>query len=289
MTDPQKSNSFRLFAVGTLWGFLGLFAFIPLILLFMVSFFERGYSEFYVPGFTLENYLKLLDPVYFIVFWKSFKMAVLTTVLCLIFGYPFAYFMASMPKKTRSLLMVLIIVPFWTSSLIRTYAIVLILRTNGLLNSILMNLGMISAPLEILYTDWAVYIGLVYTLLPFMILPLYSAVEKLDTRLLDAAQDLGASPWQAFLKVALPLTTPGIVAGCMLVFLPALGLFYIPDILGGAKSLVVGSFIRNQFLAARNWPFGAAVSMTLSMMMLGLMLLYAKVQKKAGNQEGGML
>jgi spermidine/putrescine transport system permease protein len=275
----------RKILVGLSWGWLGIFALLPLMMLFVVSFFHRGVSEFFVPGFTLENYIRLFDPIYFTVFFKSLILAVITTIFCLLLGYPFAYFMASYGKSARSYLMILVIIPFWTSSLIRTYATMLILRTNGLLNTILLKLGIISQPMEILYTEWAVYIGMVYTLLPFMILPLYSAVEKLDRQYLQAASDLGASPWQTFVKVTLPLTLPGIIAGSMLVFLPAMGLFYIPDILGGAKSLVVGSFIKNQFLAARNWPFGAAISVFLCLLMGAGIWLYFWVKSRVSPEE----
>jgi len=275
----------RKILVGLSWGWLLVFALIPLLMLFVVSFFHRGVSEFFVVGFTLENYIRLFDPIYFTVFFKSVVLALVTTVFCLLLGYPFAYFMASYGKSARSYLMILVIIPFWTSSLIRTYATMLILRTNGLLNTILLKFGIIAEPLEILYTEWAVYIGMVYTLLPFMILPLYSAVEKLDRQYLQAASDLGASPWQTFIRVTLPLTLPGIIAGSLLVFLPALGLFYIPDILGGAKSLVVGSFIKNQFLAARNWPFGAAISVFLCLMMGAGIWLYLWVKKRVSPEE----
>ena len=220
-------------------------------MVFILSCFERGYADFYTLKLSLDAYLKLLDWIYLKVFLESLKLALVTTFVCLIMAYPFAYFVASSPRKWRQFLFFLVIVPFWTSSLIRTYSLIAIIKTNGLLNKMLMTLGWISTPIEILYTDWAVLIGLIYTMLPYMILPLYSCMEKMDHRLHEAAADLGANRWAIFTKVTLPLSLPGILAGCILVFIPALGLFFIPDLLGGSKSLVLGSLIRDQFLITR--------------------------------------
>ena len=198
------------------------------------------------------------------VFWNSFYLSAVTTLLCLVIGYPFAYLIARADPRVRPYLLLLVIVPFWTSSLVRTYAMIVILNTNGLLNTLLQALGLIDEPLELLYTDGAVIAGLVYTLLPFMVLPLYAAIEKLDWRLVEAARDLGARKVRTFVSVIIPLTSPGIVAGCMLVFLPGLGMFYVADFLGGSKTTLIGNLIQRQFLSARDWPFGSAASVTLA-------------------------
>jgi spermidine/putrescine transport system permease protein len=215
------------------------------------------------------------------VLWNSLYLAALSTLTCLAMGYPFAYLLARVPRRYSRLLLLLVIIPFWTSSLIRTYAIIIILKTRGVVNNILLWTGLIQAPLELLHNDLAIFIGLVYTLLPFMVLPLYAAIEKLDPLLVEAARDLGAGWLKTFARVVIPLTLPGIVAGSMLVFLPALGMFYIPDLLGGARTLLVGSLIRNQFLAARDWPFGAALSVVLTAVMTLLLLVYARSRRLA--------
>jgi spermidine/putrescine transport system permease protein len=220
---------------------------------------------------SLSSYARLLDPLYLGVLWNSCYLAALTTLLCLLMGYPFAFLLTRAPRRLRPLLLLLVVIPFWTSSLVRTYAMVIILKSKGVLNEALLAAGLIDEPLELLYTDTAVLLGLIYALLPFMVLPLYAALEKLDGRLIEAARDLGAGGFQVFIRIILPLTMPGVIAGGILVFLPALGLFYIADILGGAKSLLVGNLIRDQFLAVRDWPFGAAASVMLTLLM-GLLL-----------------
>jgi spermidine/putrescine transport system permease protein len=262
---------FKHLSLGSIWIWLIVFALLPNLLVFAASFMQRGSTEFVVFSVTLQNYWRLLDPLYLGVLWESLYLATLTTLLCLLIGYPFAHLLARMPKRWRPMLLLLVIIPFWTSSLVRTYAMVIILKTKGMLNQLLLALGIIPKPLELLYTDIAVLSGLVYALLPFMVLPLYAALEKLDIRLIEAARDLGANKTRVFLKIVLPLTLPGIIAGSMLVFLPALGMFFIPDMLGGAKSLLVGNLIRDQFFTARDWPFGSAASVMLTLIM-GLLL-----------------
>ncbi|MDF5015062.1 spermidine/putrescine ABC transporter permease PotB, partial [Vibrio parahaemolyticus] len=189
---------------------------------------------------------RLLDPLYAKVLMHSFYMAIVATLLCLVIGYPFAYIIAKMPEKWRPFMLFLVIVPFWTNSLIRTYGLKIVLGTQGILNKSLMAMEIIDKPLRIMYTETAVMIGLVYILLPFMILPLYSAIEKLDNTYIEAAKDLGANKFQTITKVILPLTMPGIIGGCLLVLLPALGMFYISDLLGGAKNLLIGNVIKSQ-------------------------------------------
>jgi len=253
---------------------------VPTLMIAVVSVLQRDARTFVTPAFSLESYMALADPVYLKIFGKSFAYAAMTTLLCLLVGFPFAFFLARTRKRWQKPLLLLVIIPFWTSSLIRTYALIIILKANGIINTWLRAAGIIKLPLEILYTDIAVYIGLVYTLLPFMILPLYASLEKLDFRLVEAAFDLGARPVQVFTRIILPLSLPGIMAGAIMVFLPAMGLFYVPDLLGGAKSMLLGNLIKNQFLVAGNWPFGSAVSVFLTMLMLGLMAIYFKTMKR---------
>lgn len=280
----KQDNSFRLFALGTIWIWLVIFAVIPNGLVFFTSLLQQGDNELVRLQLTFDNYLGLFDAIYLKIFIHSLLLAGTCTLICLIIGYPFAYILARAKQRYKGILLFLVIIPFWTSSLIRTYAIVAILKTKGILNSLLLSLGLISQPLHILYTSSAVMIGLVYSLLPFMILPLYANIEKLDISLIDAARDLGANKYRVFVKVIIPLTLPGIIAGSMLVFLPAMSMFYIPDILGGAKSVLVGNLIQNQFLTARNWPLGSAVSVALTGLMGLMLLLYWRSAKQ--NKEG---
>ncbi|HBD10066.1 MAG TPA: spermidine/putrescine ABC transporter permease PotB [Syntrophobacteraceae bacterium] len=265
---------FQKVSVGTIWLWLAVFALVPNAMVLVASLLQRGDTEFVRFAFTLESYRRLLDPLYLRVLWNSFYLAALSTLMCLALGYPFAFLLARVPARHIRLLLLLVIIPFWTSSLIRTYAMIIILKTRGVINNVLLWSGLIQQPLELLHNDLAVFIGLVYTLLPFMVLPLYASIEKLDLRLVEAARDLGAGHVRTFARVIIPLTLPGIIAGSMLVFLPALGMFYIPDLLGGARTLLVGNLIRNQFLAARDWPFGAAVSVVLTAVMAVLLVAY---------------
>lgn len=250
---------------------------IPLLLVVVVSFFTRGTYGGIDFTFTLDNYVRMMDPLYVSILWTSLVIAFATTVLCLVFGYPFAYFVARSPSKYRSILLMLIVVPFWTNSLIRTYAWIILLRTEGVINSYLMKLGIIAKPLALMYNYFAIEIGLVYTLFPFMVLPLYASIEKLNRSYLEAASDLGATPWRSFLKVTLPLTMPGIVSGSLLVFIPSLGLFFIPDLMGGSKVMLMGNLIKNQFLTARDWPFGSAASIGIMVITFVLIALYLRI------------
>ena len=270
---------FQRVSVGTVWFWLAAFALVPNVMVVAASLLERGDRDFIRFALSLESYRRLLDPLYLRVLWNSLYLAAFSTLTCLAMGYPFAYLLARVPRRYSRLLLLLVIIPFWTSSLIRTYAIIIILKTRGVVNNILLWTGLIQAPLELLHNDLAIFIGLVYTLLPFMVLPLYAAIEKLDPLLVEAARDLGAGWLRTFARVVIPLTLPGIIAGSMLVFLPALGMFYIPDLLGGARTLLVGSLIRNQFLTARDWPFGAALSVVLTAVMALLLLVYARSRR----------
>lgn len=280
--------SFRNIALTLLAGWLGLFALLPNVLVLVTSFLRRDERDVVALEWTLESYRLLLDPVYVQVFIHSTLLAVVATVSCLLIGYPFAYILARQAPNSRRVLLLLIMVPFWTNSLVRSYAMRTLLAVKGVINEVLLWLGLIDKPLRMLYNDGAVVVGLVYVLLPFMVLPLYAVMEKLDGRLLEAAIDLGASRLQTFRRVVLPLTLPGIVAGALLVFLPGLSMFYVADLLGGAKSMLVGNFIKNQFLSARNWPFGSAAS-AIFMGLMGLLLFAQWSSRRWLGQEGNEL
>lgn len=257
----------------------------PIILITLISFFTRGQYGEVVYKFTFDNYVRLVNPLYVKIFFNSLLISLATTLLCLFLGFPFAYFIARASKKYRGILMLLIILPFWTNSLVRTYAMMMLMRTEGLINYLLMNLHIISEPLKLLYNNTAVLIGMVYMMFPFMVLPLYSSIEKMDFSLLDAASDLGASPAEAFMKVTLPLTKGGIVSGCMLVFVPTLGYFFIPDLMGGSKVILISNLIKNQFLSSRNWPLGSAISVVLIIVMFLMIKLYSSLGGNKGKLE----
>lgn len=263
-----------------LW--LGLFFLFPLLIIVYYSLTARtpmGGSE---PVFTLEHYARLWDPLYARILWRSLWLALATTGITILLAYPFAYALARAPKRWKNMLLLLSIIPFWTNFLIRTYAWMVILRSNGLLNTALMSMGMIEYPLSLLYTPGAVLLGLVYGFLPFMILPIYVAIDRLEPSLLEASSDLGARPWQTFVRVTLPLTAPGIAAGILLVFVPALGMFVIPDLMGGAKVTLIGNLIQNQFLGARNWQFGSAASVVLMALVVVGLRLYKRFFRMEG-------
>ncbi|AID78218.1 spermidine/putrescine ABC transporter permease [Escherichia coli Nissle 1917] len=268
----KNTSKFQNVVIVTIVGWLVLFVFLPNLMIIGTSFLTRDDASFVKMVFTLDNYTRLLDPLYFEVLLHSLNMALIATLASLVLGYPFAWFLAKLPHKVRPLLLFLLIVPFWTNSLIRIYGLKIFLSTKGYLNEFLLWLGVIDTPIRIMFTPSAVIIGLVYILLPFMVMPLYSSIEKLDKPLLEAARDLGASKLQTFIRIIIPLTMPGIIAGCLLVMLPAMGLFYVSDLMGGAKNLLIGNVIKVQFLNIRDWPFGAATSITLTIVM-GLMLL----------------
>ncbi|MGY2575909.1 spermidine/putrescine ABC transporter permease PotB [Vibrio sp. C8] len=275
----SKKLNLQTSIISLIVGWLVLFVLIPNLMIIITSFLTRDEANLIELTFTFDNYLRLLDPLYAKVMLHSFYMAIVATILCLIIGYPFAYIVAKMPEKWRPIMLFLVIVPFWTNSLIRTYGLKIVLGTQGILNKALLDIGLIDAPLRIMYTETAVMIGLVYILLPFMILPLYSAIEKLDDTYIEAARDLGANKFQTLTKVVLPLTMPGIIGGCLLVLLPALGMFYISDLLGGAKNLLIGNVIKSQVLNARDWPFGAATSIALTIAMAFMLYAYYRAGK----------
>jgi spermidine/putrescine transport system permease protein len=238
-----------------LW--VALFVVAPAAIMLVYSFCTRDDLGEVVYQFSWENYKRVIDILYLKILWRSLLYAGLTTLLCLVVGYPVAFAIARAHEKWRDRLLILVMIPFWTSFLIRTYAWITILKHEGLLNGAL--IAMKLNPVDLLYTPSAVIIGLVYSYLPFMILPIYGSIEKLDPSLLEAALDLGAPPAKVFTKVILPLTKPGIIAGVLLVFVPAIGMFAVTDLLGGAKVPLIGNIIQNQFGQARDWPFGAAL------------------------------
>ncbi|MFZ7186448.1 spermidine/putrescine ABC transporter permease PotB [Avibacterium avium] len=273
------NNKFQKITIAIIFAWLIFFVLAPNLLVLAVSFLTRDSSNFYALPFTFENYTRLFEPLYAQVVWNSLYMSGIATIICLIIGYPFAFMISRIKEKYRPILLFLVVLPFWTNSLIRIYGMKIFLGVKGILNSTLLTLGIINEPIRILNTEVAVIIGLVYLLLPFMILPLYAAIEKLDYRLLEAAKDLGANSFQRFVKVIIPLTMPGIIAGCLLVLLPAMGMFYVADLLGGAKVLLVGNVIKSEFLISRNWPFGSAISIGLTILMALLIFVYYKASK----------
>jgi spermidine/putrescine transport system permease protein len=235
------------------------FVVVPTAILAVYSFCQRDELGRVVFSFSWENYGRVFDPIYLRIFARSIGYAGLTTVICAVVGFPAAWFIARTSPHWRQRLLLLVMIPFWTSFLIRTYAWITILKSDGLLAGLLRYADAISAPLELLYTPFAVMIGLVYSYLPFMILPIYGSAEKLDGSLIDAAHDLGCGPVQTFWQVIIPLTKPGIYAGVLLVFVPSIGMFAITDLMGGARVPMIGNVIQNQFFQARDWPFGAAL------------------------------
>lgn len=281
----RNDQSFKYSSITIVWCWFFIFALLPFSLVVLASFMSTGTEQLVQPPFTLSNYLQLNNPLYLQIFEKSFLIAGFATLLCLILGYPFAFIIARAKPQLKSILILFVIIPFWTSSLIRSYALIAIIKARGLLNSLLLMLGLIHHPLPILFTNTAVIIGLVYNLLPFMVIPIITTVERLDEQLLDAARDLGANRFTIFRKIILPLTMPGIIAGSILVFLPAMTLFYISDILGGAKSILLGNLIQNQFLIAQNWPLGSAVSIMLTAVLITLILIYLWSSKGLKKEE----
>lgn len=251
----------------------------PLLYMVYLSFMSRGEVWGFVNEATLENYKQLLDPLYMDTFLASLKLAMLSTGLIILMGYPFGYFMARLSEEWKRRMMLLIMLPFWTSSLIRLYGWIIVFRSNGTLDQLLMFFGVIDRPLKLLYTYPAVVVGMIYALLPFMILSVYSSAEKMDWRLVDAARDLGASRWKAFTSVTLPLTMPGLLSGIILTFIPSMGLFFIADILGGNKIVLVGSMIQELMTRGRNLPLAAAMAVVLMLMTSALLWLYRKISR----------
>ena len=268
---------------GSVWMILPLYIFTiifvagPLLYMLALSFAQPKAGHGVEWTFTLANYKKILDPVYMQTFTGSFQLALTSTLIICLVGYPFGYFMAKLSEKGKKRMMFLIMVPFWTSSLIRLYGWIIILQAKGILNGVLKALGLIDKPLKLLYSYPAVVVGMIYALLPFMILAVYSSVEKMDWDLVEAARDLGASPLKAFLTVTLKLTLPGLLSGVILTFIPSMGLFFIADILGGNKIVLVGSLIQDQLTRGSNWPFAAALAVILTVLTSLMIFFYRKI------------
>jgi len=275
MPVRHRLAALTVFSPCVVW--LVLFFLIPLFIVLAYSFARPSTYGGVVFSFTLQNYARFFAPLYFKIFLTSLWVSVLTTVVCLLVGYPVAYYISTRGSKWKSTLLVLVILPFWTSTLVRTYAWMTILRTEGIVNTLLISLGIIQNPLKLLYTPGAVVLGFLDIYLPFMILPLYTSIEKMDFSLLEAALDLGANRVKAFLNVTLPNTMPGVIAGVMLVFIPTIGSFVVPELLGGSKVFMIGNLIQNQFLQVRNWAFGSAASFILLAFVLACMFVYFKV------------
>jgi spermidine/putrescine transport system permease protein len=258
-----------------LW--LLIFLLAPLFIVVGISFMTKNSHGGVNMPLTLEAYVSMANVDYVLIFLRSMWLAFKTTILCLVFGYPLAAVIAHSSKNVKPILVLMVMLPFWINSMIRLYGWMTMLRGEGIINTLLANIGI--EPLEMLYTDGAVLLGMVYELLPFAVLPLYTSIEKIDPSLLEAACDLGAAKRRSFMRVTLPLTMPGIFAASIQTFIPALGLFYVSDMLGGGSSMYLGNLIKNQFLSARNWPLGAALSLLLIAVTIILMRLYTRVGK----------
>ncbi|MGI6039519.1 MAG: ABC transporter permease [Clostridiales bacterium] len=281
MKKKKRKNrpGLSIFSILPLYLFTIVFVAFPLIYLFVLSFLTRAETWGVVNQLTLKNYLGILDPIYLNTFIESFKLAILTTGLVILVGYPYGYFMAKLNSDWRRRMMLLLMIPFWISSLMRLFGWVTMFRANGVLDKFLMMLGIIDEPLKLLYTYPAVVVGMVYALTPFMIFSVYSSAEKLDWSMVEAARDLGATRWKAFVTVTLKLTLPGLLSGVVLTFIPSMGLFYIAELLGGNKVVLVGNVIQEQLMKSHNWPFAAALSVVLMALTSFVIFLYRKITK----------
>ena len=280
MKDKKKKTSGdkgNMALLAPMYIFTILFVGLPILYMFLLSFLTRAEVWGVDFHFTLENYKRILEPLYLNTFKDSLNLAAITTVFVFLLGYPYGYIMARMNAVWKKRMMLLIMIPFWTSALIRLYGWIIVFRSNGVLDKLLMGLGITEEPLKLLYSYPAVVVGMIYALLPFMILSVYSSAEKLDYSLVEAAKDLGASSWKAFWTVSFKLTLPGVMSGVILTFVPSMGLFYIADILGGNKIVLVGSVIQEQMTKGRNQPFAAALSVVLLILTMIMIRLYKKL------------
>ncbi|GIO89322.1 MULTISPECIES: ABC transporter permease [Paenibacillus] len=267
-----------------LW--MSLFLIIPMLIVIGISFLSRDAQGNLLFELSMEGYKTFFDPLYLGIYWDTLVLSLLTTIICLLVSYPLAYYIAGASPRIQTWGLILITIPFWINFLIRTYAWVLLLRTQGVVNSLLMWLGWIDEPIQMLYTYGAVLLGMVYNFIPFMVLPIYVALEQMDKRLLDAASDLGASKWKAFRHITLPQSKSGIMTGSVLVYVSTSGMFVVTDILGGAKSSMISNIIQSQFLGARNWPFGAALSVIFVATSLVLILLFNRAMQARHQRVG---
>ncbi|OGV83577.1 MAG: hypothetical protein A3K19_09765 [Lentisphaerae bacterium RIFOXYB12_FULL_65_16] len=268
MRNPLRIRELHLLLFPpALW--LILFFGLPLLIVLFFSVSRQDVYGGIAPGFTLEHYRRIADPLYLVILWRSLVMAAVTTVITLLLAYPTAYYMAFAPPRTKLILMFLVILPFWTNFLVRMYSFMTILGADGVINTLLLKLGLIHEPLSLIHNTFAVYVGFVYGNLPYMILPIFAALDRMNTSLLEASMDLGAGPIRTFWRITLPYSLPGVAAGIVFVFIPTLGNFVVPEILGGADDVIIGNVINRQFLASRNWPFGSALS---AVLVFGLMV-----------------
>jgi spermidine/putrescine transport system permease protein len=253
--------------------------FAPMLIIVAYSLLSRGVYGGVTSDWTVENYARLFDPLYGAILWRTLVLSAVATLLCLVLGFPLALFISRAGSR-KNLYLQLVMIPFWTSFLVRTYAWMFLLRDTGLINSALMGMGLIHEPLPLLYNNGAVLLGLVYSFLPFVVLPLFATLERLDKSLLEAAADLGARPWEAVLRVIVPLCAPAFRAGAVLTFIPCLGAYLTPDLLGGGKTVMAGNLIQNQFTTARDWPFGSAVSLVLMLVVMVLLIVSMRSQSE---------
>ena len=256
-----------------------IFVLLPLLYIIFLSFMRRDVYGGIVYDFNFDNYALMFQPMYLKVISKSLWLAFMTTVICLLAGYPLAYWIAGKPSKTAGKLLMLVMIPYWTSSLVRLYSVNLLAMPNGFVNLFLLKIGIISQPLDFLFSDTIVVLGLLVAMLPFSVLPLYASIEKLDMSLLEASSDLGAKPAVTFFKITVPQTMPGIVGCVLLVFIPSLGMYYVPEILGGGKVMLIGTLVKNQFLVTKDWPFGASIAILLIMITLAMLWIYTRFAK----------
>ena len=259
---------------------------LPLLYILFLSFCKNDSYGGIIYEFTLSNYFKIFDITYIRMLVKSALIAIFATFICILISYPFALILRTRDEHIKNLSTKLIMVPFLTNSLIRTYGWIILLRKNGIINTALMGSGITSFPLSLMYNKFGIIVGMVYTLLPFMLLPVCSSVFELDNNIIEAARDLGASKWQVFKKIVLPQTASGVFNGSLMVFMPAIGYFFISDILGGGKTMIIGNLIKNQFLTARNWPFGSAISIFLILITVLLVRLYKRLGGKMDDLGG---
>jgi spermidine/putrescine transport system permease protein len=283
MKTGSQLRRYVLMGPGLTW--LAVFMVVPCALVFTYSFFERGVYGGIDYLFTFENYLRAIDPLYLKIFLQSVKIAALTTVLALLLGYPAAYFIAHAPRRRQNLYLIVAILPFWSNYLIRTYAWIVLLNREGLINRVLETMGLIEEPLPLLYNEFSIVVGLLYAYLPFMILTLYASIARLGPELAEASTDLGGNAVKTFLGVTLPLTLPGIGAGCVFVFVLSIGNFITPDLLGGGRFIMIGNLIYDQFLSARDWPFGASLAFILIGIMMALLFLQALLVNRYSGDE----
>lgn len=276
----MKNNKRLLTSPYIVWTLI--FTLIPLLIIILYSFAQRDTFGDIIYKLTLSNYREFFAPIYLNVFWRSLKLSLYSTVICLIIGYPMAFIMSRSKGVKQNLMVMLFILPLWTNFLLRTYAWMGLLRDQGIINEILIYLGIISEPITMLYTNGAVILGMVYNFLPFMVLPIYSVLSKMDKNLVEAARDLGANEFRVFSKIVFPLSFPGVATGIVMVFMPAISTFVISDLLGGGQTILLGNLIQNQFMAARNWQFGSAVSVIMMVFLIISMGYFAKHSSKDG-------